>query len=113
MVVAGDRIARRSNGSNASMLLGRVTAEAVTSPEALPAFRRSSVDGYAVRAADTFGASDSLPAYLRVVGEVVMGQAAAVPIKTGEAALIHTGGMLPDGADAVVMVEHTQRFRRR
>ena len=53
--------------------LGRVTAQPITSPEALPAFRRSTVDGYAVRAADTFGASDSLPAYLRVVGEVLMG----------------------------------------
>lgn len=88
--------------------LGRVTAEAVTSPEILPAFRRSSVDGYAVRAADTFGASDTLPAYLRLVGEVPMGQRAAVDVGPAEAALIHTGGMLPDGADAVVMVEHTQ-----
>jgi molybdopterin molybdotransferase len=90
--------------------LGRVTARPVTSPEALPAFRRSTVDGYAVRAADTFGASDSLPAYLRVAGEVAMGQAAAVSMRKGEAVLIHTGGMLPNSADAVVMVEHTQVF---
>jgi molybdopterin molybdotransferase len=90
--------------------LGRVTARPISSPEALPAFRRSTVDGYAVRAADTFGASDSLPAYLRVAGEVVMGQAAAVAIRKGEAALIHTGGMVPESADAVVMVEHTQAF---
>ncbi len=60
--------------------LGRVTADAVMSPEALPAFQRSTVDGFAVRAADTFGASDSLPAYLRVVGEVVMGQGRIHPI---------------------------------
>jgi molybdopterin molybdotransferase len=90
--------------------LGRVTARPITSPEALPAFRRSTVDGYAVHAADTFGASDSLPAYLRVAGEVLMGQAAAVEIERGTAVLIHTGGMIPEGADAVVMVEHTQFF---
>jgi molybdopterin molybdotransferase len=90
--------------------LGRVTAQLIRSPEALPAFRRSTVDGYAVRAADTFGASDSLPAYLRVAGEVLMGEAAAVRVNKGAAALIHTGGMIPDGADAVVMVEHTQSF---
>ncbi|MBN2302993.1 MAG: molybdopterin molybdotransferase MoeA [Anaerolineae bacterium] len=90
--------------------LGRVTARAITSPEALPAFRRSTVDGYTVLAADTFGASDSLPAYLDVVGEVPMGQAAAVQVAKGQAALIHTGGMVPPGADAVVMVEHTQPF---
>jgi molybdopterin molybdotransferase len=90
--------------------LGRVTARPITSPEALPAFRRSTVDGYAVHAADTFGASDSLPAYLRVTGEVLMGQAAAVAIERGTAVLIHTGGMIPEGADAVVMVENTQPF---
>ncbi len=94
----------------AQQALGRVIAEDVRSPEVLPAFRRSSVDGYAVRAADTFGASDTLPAYLRVVGEVRMGQAPQVDVHTGEAVLIHTGGMLPESADAVVMVEHTQPF---
>ncbi len=90
--------------------LGRVTARAISSPEALPAFARSTVDGYAVRAPDTFGASDSLPAYLAVVGEVPMGQEATVSVEKGQAALIHTGGMIPPGADAVVMVEHTQPF---
>ena len=54
--------------------LGRVTAEALLAPEQLPAFPRSTMDGYAVRASDTFGASESLPAYLEVVGEVRMGQ---------------------------------------
>jgi molybdopterin molybdotransferase len=93
--------------------LGRVTAEALHSPEALPAFRRATVDGFAVRAADTFGASDSLPAYLNVLGEVLMGQEAAISVPGAGALLIHTGGMLPPGADAVVMVEHTQRFDER
>lgn len=90
--------------------LGRVTAQPLLSPGALPAFARSTVDGYAVRAADTFGASDSLPAYLTVAGEVPMGQAASVAVAKGQAVLIHTGGMIPPGADAVVMVEHTQLF---
>jgi molybdopterin molybdotransferase len=91
--------------------LNRVTARAVTAPEALPAFSRSTVDGYAVRARDTHGASDSLPAYLGLVGEVPMGSSAGFSIGAGQAALIHTGGMLPGGADAVVMLEYTQTAR--
>jgi molybdopterin molybdotransferase len=90
--------------------LGRVTAEPLSSPMALPAFSRSAMDGYAVHAADTLGASESLPAYLTVVGEVPMGQAAAVEVETGQAAIVHTGGMIPPGADAVVMVERTQKL---
>jgi molybdopterin molybdotransferase len=89
--------------------LGRVTFAAVQAPHPLPAFARSTVDGYAVRAADTFGASDALPAYLQLAGEVPMGAAPAFSIAAAECALIHTGGMLPGGADAVVMVEHTQQ----
>lgn len=91
--------------------LGRVLARSIESPEALPAFPRSTVDGYAVRAADTFGAGDSLPAYLTVIGEVPMGQAAHLRVEAGQAAVIHTGGMLPEGADAVVMLEYTQPAR--
>lgn len=91
--------------------LDRVTAEAIRSPEALPAFDRSTVDGYAVRASDTYGASDSLPGYLTVIGEVPMGGRPEFTIRPGTAALIHTGGMLPPGADAVVMLEHTQNSR--
>jgi molybdopterin molybdotransferase len=78
-------------------------------PHPLPTFRRSAMDGYAVRAADTHGAGESLPAFLRVVGEVAMGRAADVALGPGEAALVHTGGMIPPTADAVVQVEHTQR----
>jgi molybdopterin molybdotransferase len=87
---------------------GRVTATAVLAPHALPQFRRSTMDGYAVRAADSFGASESLPAFLQVVGEVPMGQAAAVALTVGLAAIVHTGGMIPETADAVVQIEHTQ-----
>jgi molybdopterin molybdotransferase len=88
--------------------LGRVTAEAIIAPHALPDFRRSTVDGYAIRGRDTFGATDSLPTYLTLAGEILMGEAAALTIGQGECALIHTGGMLPEGADAVIMVENTQ-----
>ncbi|MBK7897793.1 MAG: molybdopterin molybdotransferase MoeA [Anaerolineaceae bacterium] len=87
---------------------GRVLATAVTAPHALPQFRRSTMDGYAVRAADTFGASESLPAFLQVVGEVPMGQPANVQLGTGQAAIVHTGGMIPETADAVVQIEQTQ-----
>jgi len=86
-----------------------VVVGGIASPEDLPAFPRSTVDGYAVRAADTFGAGESLPAYLTVVGEVHMGETPTVNVGVGQAALIHTGAMIPAGADAVVMVEHTQR----
>jgi len=91
--------------------LGRVTADAVHAPYPLPAFTRSTVDGYAVRAADTFGASDSLPAYLNLAGEVPMGSQPLFTLKPGQTALIHTGGMLPENADAVVMLEYTQSTR--
>jgi len=90
--------------------LGRVTAVVSRSPMSLPAFPRSTVDGYAVRAADTLGASESLPAYLTVAGEVPMGRAATVKVGLGQTALVHTGGMIPPGADAVVMVERTQKL---
>ena len=88
--------------------LGRVTADAIASPEDLPAFPRSTMDGFSVRSADTFGASEGLPAYLDVVGEVPMGKAPAIRLSSGQAATAFTGGMLADGADAVVMVENTQ-----
>ncbi len=88
--------------------LDRVTAEDVLAPHPLPEFPRSTVDGYAVRARDTFGAADSLPGYLTLVGEVPMGDTPEFKVQQGQCALIHTGGMLPEGADAVVMLEYTQ-----
>jgi len=88
--------------------LGRVLAEDILAPHPLPEFQRTTVDGYAVRARDTFGASDSLPAYLTLIGEVPMGDSPAFEITSSQCALIHTGGMLPNGADAVVMLEYTQ-----
>lgn len=88
---------------------GRVLAQPILADQDLPPFDRSTVDGYAVRARDTHGASDSLPAYLTCVGEIGMGQPPALSLQVGECALIHTGGALPEGADAVVMVEQTQQ----
>lgn len=88
--------------------MGRVTAAEARAPHALPSFRRSTMDGFAVRAADTYGAGDTLPAFLNIIGEIKMGSAAIVTLGLGEAVLVHTGGMLPDTADAVVQVEHTQ-----
>jgi molybdopterin molybdotransferase len=85
---------------------GRVTAVDVLSPESLPGFSRSSMDGFAVRAKDTYGATESLPALLELAGEVSMGALAAQPVGPGQAVRISTGGMLPAGADAVVMVEY-------
>ncbi len=93
---------------NVLQALGRVLAEDIFAPHPLPDFQRTTVDGYAVRARDTFGASDSLPTYLTLIGEVPMGDAPAFEIGSGQCALIHTGGMLPKGADAVVMLEYTQ-----
>jgi len=87
--------------------LDRVLAQAVYAPHDLPTFVRSTVDGYAVCAADTHGASNGLPAYLDVIAEVPMGARADFTLSPGQAALVHTGGNVPPGADAVVMLEHT------
>lgn len=88
--------------------LGRVTASDIAAPEDLPNFSRSTVDGYAVRAEDTYGASESLPVYLKSDGEVKMGSIATFEILPGTCGLIHTGGMLPGNANAVIMLEHAQ-----
>jgi len=87
--------------------LGRILASDIVSEENLPDFLRSTMDGYAVRAASTFGASEANPAYLTVKGSVAMGETPAFSVGHGEAAKISTGGMLPDGTDSVVMIEHT------
>jgi len=87
---------------------GRTLAGDFTAPHDLPGFSRSTMDGYAVRARDTFGASETQPGYLPLRGEVVMGRAPEVSLAGGGCARIGTGGMLPEGADAVIMVEHTR-----
>ena len=85
---------------------GRVLSRDIVSLEDLPGFPRTSVDGYAIRAKDSFGATESLPALLEIVGEVRMGQVPAVTVAAGQAVRISTGGMVPKGADGVVMVEY-------
>jgi molybdopterin molybdotransferase len=87
--------------------LGRVLAEDVYSDVDIPDFNRSTMDGFAVRAASTFGASEANPAYLSIRGQIPMGVKPDFAIGPGEAARISTGGMLPEGADSVIMVEHT------
>jgi molybdopterin molybdotransferase len=85
----------------------RVLSETIFSPEDLPAQARSTMDGFAVRAADTFGASESMPCYLNITGEVLMGEAPSGEVKKGCCYKIPTGGLLPKGADSVVMLEHS------
>ena len=88
--------------------LGRVLAEDVVSPMNVPPFDRAAMDGYAVRASDTRGASEESPATLRVVGELEAGSASTLKVGAGDAIRIMTGALLPAGADAVVMVERTR-----
>jgi molybdopterin molybdotransferase len=90
---------------------GRISAEEIFAEHPLPVFPRSTVDGFAVRAKDTYGAGESMPAYLKLVGEIPMGSKPTRNIQTGEALKIHTGGMLPDGSDAIVMLEYVQDSR--
>jgi len=90
--------------------LGRRLAREVTAIDCVPGFDRSTMDGFAVRARDTFGASESLPAYLDLGGEVLMGREPVGELAVGQAWHIPTGGMLPPGADAVVMVEQTEEL---
>ena len=92
---------------NINEVRGRVLAEDIISPEDVPSFDRSTVDGYAVIAADTFGAGASIPAQLEITGEILMGENAGFEIKRGQCVKISTGGMLPRGANAAVMVENT------
>ena len=89
---------------------GRLLARDVVSTVDLPGFARSTMDGYAVRAADTFGASDSLPALLAMAGEVHMGEIAQVDLPRHSCVRVATGSMLPAGVDAVVMVELTEEL---
>jgi molybdopterin molybdotransferase len=84
-----------------------VLAEDLYSAVDLPHFHRAAMDGYAVKAKDTFGASQSLPAYLKLAGVVEMGKEATQALNSGEAIRISTGGMMPPQGDAVVMVEYT------
>ncbi len=91
--------------SNAS---SRILARDLVASKDLPGFRRATMDGFAVKASSTFGASESSPAWLEIAGSIAMGDIPDFELAPGQAAGISTGGMLPGGADSVVMVEHTQ-----
>ena len=88
--------------------VGRILAENIVADVDLPDFPRAIVDGYALQGASTFGASDGNPAYLTVTGSIAMGEPPELTIGPGEAVRIATGGMLPKGANSVVMIEHTE-----
>ena len=90
--------------------LGRVLGEDIAATEYVPDFDRSTVDGYAVRARDTFGCSDAIPAILPLQGEVLMGEGAEFDLNPEECVAVPTGGALPKGADSVVMVEYTEDY---
>lgn len=90
--------------------LGRILAEDLISEVNIPDFRKSSVDGYAVVSKDTQGVTDSIPVFLNVTEEVAMGHAPSGTVGPGQAVYVPTGGMLPDGADAMVMVEYAEKF---
>src|SRR5512143_1493509 len=91
---------------------GRVVAEKVLAAEDVPMFERSNMDGFAVRAADTFGASENASIVLRVTGRVAMGAEANAVVEPGCAIKVSTGAMLPAGADAVMIVEKTESIER-
>jgi len=88
--------------------LGRVLSGEIVSPIPLPEFPRSTVDGFAVKAKDTYGVSEGNPALLRVVGEIPMGKVSDIEVGEGEAVKVATGGMVPKGADAVEMIEYAE-----
>ena len=93
-----------------AVALGRVLAEPITAQEYVPDFDRSTVDGYACRAADTFGCTEAIPAILQVAGEVQMGQSADLALSRDSCAYVPTGGALPKGADCAVMIEYTEDY---
>jgi molybdopterin molybdotransferase len=105
---AAFRLPEQTERVSSAEALGRVLAEALAAPEDLPPFRRSLMDGYALRSADTSGAAPASPRTLAVVAEIAMGAAAPRGIGPGEVAAVPTGGMLPEGADAVIPIEQTR-----
>lgn len=98
------------NMININKAWNKVLAQDIICPEDMPPFDRSTVDGYAVIAEDTFGATESMPAFLQYTGEIKMGEVADFRLKKGTCVWVPTGGMLPLNADAVVMVEYTEKL---
>lgn len=90
--------------------VGRYLAMDISSDINVPEFKRSVVDGYAVIAKDTYGVSESMPAFLKIIGEVAMGEACKLKLSEGETVYVPTGGMLPENADGVVMIEYAEKI---
>lgn len=90
--------------------VGRIISQDIISTENVPEFVRSTVDGYAVKAKNTIGSSDSLPAFLNIVGESKMGEGTDIELKNYQSVYVPTGGIVPKGADAMVMIEYTEKF---
>ena len=88
----------------------RILAEDIHSSINVPEFNRSTVDGYAIKSKDSQGASESVPSLFNILGEVKMGETPKNSIKSGEAMYVPTGGMIPQGADGMVMVEYTEKL---
>ena len=103
-------LAEQAETVSLSEALGRVLAEDMIAAEYVPDFNRSTVDGYAVRASDTFGCSEAVPAILSSAGEVKMGEGAAAPLPKGYCIYVPTGGAIPEDADCAVMIEYTEDF---
>lgn len=101
-------IAKDAEDVSITDALGRYLAEDIVSEINLPEFNRSVVDGYAVKAADTYGVGENTPVFLNVAGFAEMGKKCEIRLKPGEAVYVPTGGMLPEGSDAVVMVEYVE-----
>ena len=101
---------QRRSVTERTAALGDVLAEDVIAAECVPDFDRSTVDGYALRARDTFGCSEAIPAILPLVGAVQMGRTPDFALAPGTCAAIPTGGALPEGADCAVMVEYTEDY---
>ena len=104
------KIPRKSIEVNLSEAEGYTLSEDILSPFAIPDFRRSTVDGYAVISSNTHGATSSIPVLLDVVEEVAIGEPARSVIQPGTCAYVPTGAMIPEGADAMVMVEYCESF---
>jgi molybdopterin molybdotransferase len=93
---------------NITKALGRIAFEDMASRTEIPDFHRATVDGYAVVAKDTFGASETMPVFFEVIGKVEMGEATTLKVSSGRCVYVPTGGMIPEGADAMIMIEHTE-----
>lgn len=93
-----------------SHAFGRIVARDILSPETVPSFTRSTVDGYALKSANTLGASEGTPSLFEVIGSVDMGTLSSLKVGDNQAVYVPTGGMLPDGADCVVMIEYAEVF---